>query len=116
MEQRHFAAYEDSVFRQYVHFGIPGVDLPTFEHILSQWDKKKKKFIFTDRNVGDEIACLFNLEWGPAAVDAGRARGPRHLHKKKRGAKDDIPIDVVVMPQDIDEDVEQPNEVVEKIE
>ncbi|ONK71957.1 uncharacterized protein A4U43_C04F14140 [Asparagus officinalis] len=41
---------------------------------------------------------------GPAAVDAGRARGPRDiLHKKKRRAEDDdIPIDAV----DIDEDVE----------
>ncbi|ONK80993.1 uncharacterized protein A4U43_C01F24060 [Asparagus officinalis] len=54
---------------------------------------------------------------GPAVVDAGRARGPRHLlHKKKRGAEDDIPIDSDVMPQDIDEDVEQPNEAVEQIE
>ncbi|ONK65684.1 uncharacterized protein A4U43_C07F39630 [Asparagus officinalis] len=63
MGPRHFAAYEDSVFRHYVQFGPPGVDLPTFEHILSQWDKKSKKFVFTDRNDGEEIACSFNLEW-----------------------------------------------------
>ncbi|ONK66395.1 uncharacterized protein A4U43_C06F7400 [Asparagus officinalis] len=63
MRPRHFAAYEDSVFRHYVQFGPPGVDLPTFEHILSQWDKKSKKFVFTDRNYGEEIACSFNLEW-----------------------------------------------------
>ncbi|ONK63322.1 uncharacterized protein A4U43_C07F13810 [Asparagus officinalis] len=52
--------------------------------------------------------------YGPAAVDAGRARGPRDiLHKKKRRAEDDdIPIDAV----DIDEDVEQPNEAVEQME
>ncbi|ONK63260.1 uncharacterized protein A4U43_C07F13120 [Asparagus officinalis] len=36
MGPRYFAAYEDSVFRDYVQFGPPGVDLPTFEHILSQ--------------------------------------------------------------------------------
>ncbi|ONK56148.1 uncharacterized protein A4U43_C10F4640 [Asparagus officinalis] len=84
MKPRHFAAYRDGVFRYYVHFGPPGVDLPTFEHILRQWDKKRKKFVFTDRNDGEEIACSFNLEW--------------------------------VMPQDIDEDIEQPNEAVEKIE
>ncbi|ONK58199.1 uncharacterized protein A4U43_C09F9440 [Asparagus officinalis] len=84
MEPRHFAAYEDSVFRYYVHFSPPGVDLPTFKHILSQWDKKRKKFVFTDRNDGEEIACSFNLEW--------------------------------VMPQDIDEDAEHPNEGVEKME
>ncbi|ONK63329.1 uncharacterized protein A4U43_C07F13880 [Asparagus officinalis] len=83
MEPRHFAAYEDSVFRHYVHFGPPGVDLPTFKHILSQWDKKSKKFVFTDRNDGEEIVCSFNLEW--------------------------------VIPQDIDEDVEQPNEAVEQM-
>ncbi|XP_020258868.1 uncharacterized protein LOC109835294 [Asparagus officinalis] len=63
MGPRHFAAYEDSVFRHYVQFGPPGVDLPTFEHILSQWDKKSKKFVFTDRNDGEEIPCSFNLEW-----------------------------------------------------
>ncbi|ONK78396.1 uncharacterized protein A4U43_C02F18340 [Asparagus officinalis] len=53
------------------------------------------------------------LVCGPAAVDAGRARGPRDLlHKKKRRVEDDdIPIDAV----DIDEDVEQPNEAVEQI-
>ncbi|ONK71798.1 uncharacterized protein A4U43_C04F12490 [Asparagus officinalis] len=62
MEPRYFAAYEDSVFRHYVQFGLPGVDLPTFEHILSQWDKKSKKCVFTDRNDGEEIACSFNLE------------------------------------------------------
>ncbi|ONK61423.1 uncharacterized protein A4U43_C08F29750 [Asparagus officinalis] len=38
------------------------------------------------------------------------------LHKKKRGDEDDISIDAVVMPQDADEDVEQPNETVKKIE
>ncbi|ONK64323.1 uncharacterized protein A4U43_C07F24490 [Asparagus officinalis] len=171
MEPRHFAAYEDSVFRHYIHFGPHGVDLPTFEHILSQWDKKRKKFIFTDRNDGEEIACSFNHEWimehtwfsnegllvdhnrdrknriwsrffnkleiegarsiappngsptrrnmeqlllklGPAAVDAGRGHGPRHLHKNKRGAEDDIPIDAV----NINEDIKQPNEAVEKME
>ncbi|ONK62450.1 uncharacterized protein A4U43_C07F3980 [Asparagus officinalis] len=80
MGPRHFAAYEDSVFRHYVQFGPPGVDLPTFEHILSQWDKKSKKFVFTDRNDGEEIPCSFNLEW------------------------------------DIDEDAEQPNEIVEQME
>ncbi|ONK81476.1 uncharacterized protein A4U43_C01F29540 [Asparagus officinalis] len=114
MGQRHFAAYEDSVFRYYIQFGPPGVDLSTFEHILSQWDKKNKKFVFTNRNDGEEIACSFNLEWGPAAVDTGRARGPRDLlHKKKRRAEDDdIPIDAV----DIDEDVKQPNEAVEQME
>ncbi|ONK70660.1 uncharacterized protein A4U43_C04F190 [Asparagus officinalis] len=59
---------------------------------------------------------------GPATVDSGRARGPRDLlHKKKRRAEDDdIPIDAVsiayVMPQDIDEDAEQPNEAVEQME
>ncbi|ONK62993.1 uncharacterized protein A4U43_C07F10280 [Asparagus officinalis] len=63
MGPRYFAAYEDSVFRHYVQFGPPGVDLSTFEHILSQWDKKSKKFVFTDRNDGEEIACSFNLEW-----------------------------------------------------
>ncbi|ONK72423.1 uncharacterized protein A4U43_C04F19280 [Asparagus officinalis] len=84
MELRYFAAYEDSVFRHYVYFGPPGVDLPTFEHILSQWDKKRKKFVFTDRNDGEEIACSCNLEW--------------------------------VMPHDIDEDAEQPNKAVEKME
>ncbi|ONK61896.1 uncharacterized protein A4U43_C08F34690 [Asparagus officinalis] len=63
MGPRYFAAYEDSVFRHYVQFGPPGVDLPTFEHILSQWDKKSKQFVFTDRNDGEEIACSFNLEW-----------------------------------------------------
>ncbi|ONK55642.1 uncharacterized protein A4U43_UnF600 [Asparagus officinalis] len=57
------------------------------------------------------------LVCGPTAVDTGRARGPRHLlPKKKRGAEDDIPIDADVIPQDIDEDVEQPNEVVEQME
>ncbi|ONK64067.1 uncharacterized protein A4U43_C07F21750 [Asparagus officinalis] len=114
MGPRHFAAYEDSVFRHYVQFGPPGVDLPTFEHILSQWDKKSKKIVLTDRNDREEIACSFNLEWGPTAVDVGRARGPRDiLHKKKRRAEDDnIPIDAV----DIDEDVEQPNEAVEQME
>ncbi|ONK62310.1 uncharacterized protein A4U43_C07F2580 [Asparagus officinalis] len=64
MGPRHFTVYEDSVFRHYVQFGPPGVDLPTFEHILSQWDKKSKKFVFTDRNDGEEIACSFNLEEG----------------------------------------------------
>ncbi|ONK79799.1 uncharacterized protein A4U43_C01F10190 [Asparagus officinalis] len=190
MGPRHFAAYEDSVFRHYVQFGPPGVDLPTFEHILSQWDKKSKKFVFTDRNDGEEIPCSFNLEWvmehtwfsneglhvdhnrdrknriwsrffdkpeaggsssiappkggptrrnvedlllkllwyyeltgikkpalgctGPAAVDAGRARGPRDLlHKKKRRAEDDdIPIDALA----IDEDAEQPNDAVEQMD
>ncbi|ONK66137.1 uncharacterized protein A4U43_C06F4520 [Asparagus officinalis] len=98
MGSRHFTAYEDSVFRHYVQFGPPGVDLPTFNHILSQWDKKSKKFVFTGRNDGEEIACSFNLEWGPAAVNAVRARVPRHLlHKKKRRVEDDdIPIDAVV--------------------
>ncbi|ONK65110.1 uncharacterized protein A4U43_C07F33780 [Asparagus officinalis] len=190
MGPRHFAAYEDSVFRHYVQFGPPGVDLPTFEHILSQWDKKSKKFVFTDRNDGEEIPCSFNLEWvmehtwfsneglhvdhnrdrknriwsrffdkpetggsssiappkggptrrnvedlllkllwyyeltgikkpalgctGPAAVDAGRARGPIDLlHKKKRREEDDdIPIDAL----DIDEDAEQPNDAVEQMD
>ncbi|ONK70185.1 uncharacterized protein A4U43_C05F31140 [Asparagus officinalis] len=131
MGPRHFAAYEDSVFRHYVQFGPPGIDLPTFEHILSQWDKKSKKFVFTDRNDGEEIPCSFNLEWlwyyeltgikkpalgcmGPAAVDAGRARGPIDLlHKKKRREEDDdIPIDAL----DIDEDAEQPNDAVEQMD
>ncbi|ONK66992.1 uncharacterized protein A4U43_C06F14340 [Asparagus officinalis] len=176
MEPRHFVAYEYSIFRHYVHFGPHGVDLSTFEHILSQWDKKSKKFVFTDRNDGEKIVCSFNLErvmehtwfsneglhvdhnwdrknriWsrsfnkpetegantiappkggptgrnmeqlllklGSAAVDAGGARDPRQLlHKKKRGAEDDIPIDADVIPHDIDEDVEQPNEAVEQME
>ncbi|ONK76223.1 uncharacterized protein A4U43_C03F25290 [Asparagus officinalis] len=63
MELRHFVAYKDSVFRYNVHFGPPGVDLPTFEHILSQWDEKRKKFLFTNRNAREDIACSFNLEW-----------------------------------------------------
>ncbi|ONK72895.1 uncharacterized protein A4U43_C04F24630 [Asparagus officinalis] len=51
---------------------------------------------------------------GPAAVDAGRARGPRQLlHKKKRRAEDD---DILIDAVDIDEDVEQPNEAVEQME
>ncbi|ONK75995.1 uncharacterized protein A4U43_C03F22740 [Asparagus officinalis] len=138
MEPRHFAAYEDSVFRHYVHFGPSGVDLPTFEHILSQWDEKRKKFVFTDRNGGEEIACSFNLEWviehtwfsnEGDLVDHNQDKKNRiwssrrlqgtwvktPLHKKKRGEEDDILIDAVGMPQDADEDIEQPNEAVEKM-
>ncbi|ONK72357.1 uncharacterized protein A4U43_C04F18580 [Asparagus officinalis] len=121
MGPRHFAAYEDSVFRHCVQFGPPGVDLPTFEHILSQWDKKSKKFVFTDRNDGEEIACSFNLDrrrqgsWPkrPSSQEEEESRGPRDLlHKKKRRAEDDdIPIDA-----DIDEDAEQPNKAVKQIE
>ncbi|ONK56524.1 uncharacterized protein A4U43_C10F9690 [Asparagus officinalis] len=189
MEPRHFAAYEDSVFRHYVHFSTPGVDLPTFEYILSQWDEKRKKFVFTNRNAGEEIACSFNFEcvmehtwfcnegllvdhnwdrknriWSrlfnkPEAEGASSIAPPKEgptrrnveqlflklVHSAdRRDVKDfvllqilyqlsmircpssvsDVPrylykyVDNIeqVMPQDIDEDVEQPNEAVEKME
>ncbi|ONK81225.1 uncharacterized protein A4U43_C01F26730 [Asparagus officinalis] len=101
MEPRHFAAYEDRLFRHYVHFGPHGVDLPTFEHIMSQWDEKRKKFIFTDRNAGEEIACSFNLEW----------LWYYELTGIKKAA-----VGCTGMPQDVDEDVEQPNKTVEQME
>ncbi|ONK80244.1 uncharacterized protein A4U43_C01F15490 [Asparagus officinalis] len=61
--QRHWEAYEDSVFRHYIYFGPLGLDLLTFEHVLKQWDEKKRKFVFTDTKSREEIACSFNLEW-----------------------------------------------------
>ncbi|ONK67841.1 uncharacterized protein A4U43_C05F4340 [Asparagus officinalis] len=143
MEPRHFAAYEDSVFRHYVHFGPPGVDLSTFEHILSQWDKKRKKFVFTDRNDGEEIACSFDLEWvmehtwfsnEGLHVDHNRDRKNRIWSRffnkpEAEGANSIAPpkggptrrnveqlLLKLVMPRDIDEDTEQQNKTVEKME
>ncbi|ONK57848.1 uncharacterized protein A4U43_C09F4830 [Asparagus officinalis] len=49
--------------------------------------------------------------------DVGRARDPRQpLLKKKRGAEYDISLEGWAIPQNIDEEVEQPNEAVKKIE
>ncbi|ONK58501.1 uncharacterized protein A4U43_C09F13700 [Asparagus officinalis] len=139
MEPRHFAAYEDSVFRHYVHFGPLGVDLPTFERILSLWDKKRKKFVFTDRNDGEEIACLFDLEWviehtlffnEGLLVDHNRDRKNRIWSRffnklEAKGASSIAPpkggptrrnVEQLLLKLDIDEDVEQPNKAVEKME
>ncbi|ONK56737.1 uncharacterized protein A4U43_C10F12230 [Asparagus officinalis] len=51
------------VYSDIVHFHPPGLDLPTFEYILRQWDKKKMKFIFTNTKVRKETECSFNLKW-----------------------------------------------------
>ncbi|ONK71796.1 uncharacterized protein A4U43_C04F12470 [Asparagus officinalis] len=69
-----------------------------------------------ESNSGEAICELAPLtpSEGPTTVDAGKARSPRHLlHKKKRGAEDDILIDADVMPQDIDKDIEQSNDAYE---
>ncbi|ONK55999.1 uncharacterized protein A4U43_C10F3100 [Asparagus officinalis] len=63
MGQRHLEAYEDSVFRLYIHFSHHGLDLPTFEYMLRQWDEKKIKFTFTDTKTGEDIESSFNLDW-----------------------------------------------------
>ncbi|ONK64803.1 uncharacterized protein A4U43_C07F30110 [Asparagus officinalis] len=154
MEPRHFAAYENSVFRHYVHFGPPGVDLLTFEHILSQWDKRRKKFVLPigmmkKRSPAhstlsgylfkyvNSIEQANNTTWGTyifnRTSDAiGRAlkglepgkttlylQGCTPLvclwYYELTGIKKPA-VSCTVMPQDIDEDVEQPNEALEKME
>ncbi|ONK68863.1 uncharacterized protein A4U43_C05F16830 [Asparagus officinalis] len=119
------------------------------------------KFVFTDRNDGEETACSFNLEWvlmkhtwfsnEGLLVDHNRNRKnriwSRFFNKPEAESASNIAppkggptrrnveqlllkllwyyeltgikkpaVGCTVMPQDIDEDVEQPNEAVEKIE
>ncbi|ONK64586.1 uncharacterized protein A4U43_C07F27640 [Asparagus officinalis] len=110
MEPWHFTTYADSVFRHYVYIGLPGVDLPTFDHILSQWDEKRKKFVFTDRNAGKRSPAHSTLKIATIREDIKREIKPlegvpptapntttddedaplifsRALKKRKRGVK-----------------------------
>ncbi|ONK55463.1 uncharacterized protein A4U43_UnF2870 [Asparagus officinalis] len=84
MEPMHFAAYEDNVFRHYVQFGPPSVDLPTFEYILSQWDEKRKKFIFIDRNAGEEM--FLHPEDADSAVENLAVAGVKFERRRMKGS------------------------------
>ncbi|XP_020256625.1 uncharacterized protein LOC109833385 [Asparagus officinalis] len=63
MHKRHWNAYDGCTFVHYVLFGPLGVDRPTLELCLRNYNKNLENFQFKDAKTRKKMDCTFDLDW-----------------------------------------------------